>query len=121
MGVTAFVCTSCTFKARSTAAPLEPEAPATPLGPDAPIAMRIVVAVVAGWDTVFLLGFTGLTEATSMSDGHFRLAFSHDADALADSPFLFPDALGHLTGAFPVASTFLFFKASVKASEPGTG
>jgi hypothetical protein len=100
---------------------LEPEALAAPLGPNAPIAMCVIVADATRQGTVFVLSFTGLAEATSTSDGHFRLVFPHGAAAFADSPFFFLDTLMRLVGAFPTASTFLFFEASMKASKPGTG
>jgi hypothetical protein len=115
-----FLPTSCTFRAQSTGLTFRTRGTSRTLGPDAPIATCVIVTAAAAWSTIFLLGFTGLTEATAASDDHFSLAFPRDVEAFAHSPFFFLDALGCLTGAFPAASSFLFFEASVKASEPGT-
>jgi hypothetical protein len=120
-GATTFFTVTAPLEPEALATPLEHEAPAAPLGPDAPIAMCVIVTAAVGRDMFFFLSFTGLTEATFASDGRFRLAFPRDVEAFIDSSFFFLDTLGHLTGAFLVASTFLFFEALVMASKSGTG
>jgi hypothetical protein len=103
------------------AASLELEAPAATLGLNALVGTRVVVATDAGHAMVFLLCFNGLAEATSTTDGHFRLVFHHEGATLVASIFFFLAAFECLLGFFLAASSFLFFTASVNSSVPGTG
>jgi hypothetical protein len=52
---------------------------ATTLEPDAPTTMPAVVAITTGWNIAFLECLTGLAEATSASDGHFKPPFPRGA------------------------------------------
>jgi hypothetical protein len=103
------------------AMPLEPEVPVAPLDLNAPARTRVVVVAVVGCAMVFLLCFNGLAEATSAADDRFRLAFPHKGATFVASIFFFPVAFEHLLEFFPVASSFLFLKASVNSSVSGTG
>jgi hypothetical protein len=60
------------------AVPLEPEAPVATLGLNALIGTYVVVSTAAGCAMVFILCFNGLAEATSATDGCFRLAFPRE-------------------------------------------
>jgi hypothetical protein len=90
-------------------------------GPDALSVGRAVAPVEIARGTIFLLSFTGFTEATSVSDGRFKLIFPHGMEVFTISAFLFSGAFSHFIEAFPTKSVFLLFEATVKASEPGTG
>jgi hypothetical protein len=100
-------------------APLELEATAATLELNAPAENCVVVAAATGCAMAFLLCFNGLAKATSAVDGHLRPTFPREGATFAASIFLFPAAVRHLLGFFPIASNFLFFTASVNSSVPG--
>jgi hypothetical protein len=76
--------------------------PATTLRPDAPTTMPAAVAITTRWNIAFLECLTGLAEATSASDGHFKPPFPRRATVFPYGVEAFPCS----TVAFTV-STFL--------------
>jgi hypothetical protein len=62
--------------------------------------MHVTTVATAGLGAAFLLCFTGLTEATSLSEGRFRLVFPQGTTIFKVSLFFFPGAFARLTGVF---------------------
>jgi hypothetical protein len=100
---------------------LGPKAPGSFFRPDAPSVPHAAVVEAIARGTVFLLSFVDFAGTTSMSDGRFRSVFPCGAEVFTACAPFFLGALKRFSEAFPVASIFLFFDASVEASEPGTG
>jgi hypothetical protein len=111
-------------------AALEPQTPQPALGPKVPGTLfgldvssvpRTMTIEAIARGTVFLLNFMDFSDATSVSDGCFRQPFHNDVAAFVVSTLFLLGAFECFSGAFPIASAFLFIEASVEASEPGTG
>jgi hypothetical protein len=94
--------------------------PAVPLDPDAPALTRATARAIAGLSAIFLVRFTGFTEVTSASEGHFKPVLVHGTTIFMASAFFFLDTFVCFTGVLLATSMFLFFEASVKASVSGT-
>jgi hypothetical protein len=90
------------------AVPLELEASAATLELSAPLGTRVVVSAASRCAMVFLLCFNGLTKATSIADGHFKLVFPHDGTIFAASIFFFSRRLPAFARVLPSDIKFPF-------------
>jgi hypothetical protein len=92
-----------------------------PLDPDALATTRATAGAAAGLGATFLICFAGFVGATFASEGHFEPDFACGITISIESSLFFIGTFTCLIGVFPVASIFLFFEASMKASMPGIG
>jgi hypothetical protein len=97
---------------------LELEEPNKFIKPHASNVMHTAAVEAIARGTIPLLSLMDLADRISASDDYFKPLFTHAAGSLAGSVPFFSCAFGRLAKTFLVASSFLFFKTSVKT---GTG